>query len=105
MVTESQSHEVTRENRESLRFTKIPENREAIVNETVEFSCEMTQSGVDVIWLRNGQPLSPTEGRYKIINQDCSYHLIIPNVTTDDIGEYTIKAGEIQSTAVLTVNG
>ena len=86
-------------------FTKMLQNKEATVNETVEFSCEITQSGTDVVWLRNGQPLSLTEGRYEMVNQDCSYHLIIPNVTRDDIGEYTIKAGEIQSSAVLTVNG
>ena len=81
------------------------ENREATTNQTVEFSCQMTQSGTDVVWLRNGQPLSLTEGRYQIRSQDCSYNLVIPNVTTDDVGEYTIKTGEIQSTAVLTVNG
>ena len=81
------------------------ENREATANETVEFNCEITQSGIDVVWLRNGQPLSLTEGRYQITSQDCSYQLVIPNVTTYDVGEYTIKAGEIQSTAVLTVNG
>ena len=81
------------------------ENREATTNQTVEFSCEITQSGIDVIWLKNRQPLSLTEGRYEIKSQDCSYHLVIPNVTTNDVGEYTIKAGEIQSTAVLTVNG
>ena len=105
-VTESQSDEVTRDDRESLplMFTKILQNKEVTVNKTVEFSCEITQSGTDV-WLRNGQPLSLTEGRYKMVNQDCLYHLIIPNATRDDIGEYTIKAGEIQSSAVLTVNG
>ena len=81
------------------------ENREATTNQTVEFSCQMTQSGTDVVWLRNGQPLSLTEDRYQIRSQDCSYNLVIPNVTTDDAGEYTIKTGEIQSTAVLTVNG
>ena len=98
---------MTREHRETLplMFTRMLENREATSNETVEFSCEITQSGIDVVWLRNGQPLFVTEGRYQITSQDFSYHLVIPNVTTDDVGEYTIKADEIQSTAVLTVNG
>ena len=107
-VTEvTESDEVIREHRETLplMFTRTLENREAAVNETIEFSCEITQSGIDFVWLKGGQPLSLTEGRYEIINQDCSHHLVIPNVTPDDVGEYTIKAGEIQCTAALTVNG
>ena len=89
----------------SLSFTTLLENKEAIIDETVEFRCEMTQPGMEVVWLKNHQPLSVTDGRYEIINQECSYQLIIPNVTTEDNGEYTIKAGELQSTAVLAVNG
>ena len=106
-LTESQSDDSIREHRETLplMFTRILENREATTNQTVEFNCEITQSGIDIVWLRNGQPLSLTEGRYQITSKNCSYYLVIPNVTTDDVGEYTIKAGEIQSTAVLTVNG
>ena len=88
-----------------LSFTTFLENKEAIIDETVEFTCEMSQPGVEVVWSKNHQPLSVTDGRYQIINQDCSYELIIPNVTAQDGGEYTINAGEQQSTAVLTVNG
>ena len=86
-------------------FARMLENREATTNQTAEFSCEITQPEIDVVWLRNRQPISLTEGRYQITSQDCSYHLVIPNVTTDDIGEYTVKAGEIQSTAFLSING
>ena len=81
------------------------ETKEATVDETVEFTCEMTQPGIEVVWLKNHQPLSLTEGRYQIVNQDCSYQLIIPNVTVDDSGDYTVKVGELQSTAGLTVFG
>ena len=88
-----------------LSFTTLLENKEAVVDETVEFTCEMTQSGVEVVWLKNQEPLSVTEGRYEIINQDCSYQLVIPRVTTGDSGEYTVRAGALQSTAILVVNG
>ena len=104
--TESVTKETVKEKKDlPLSFTTLLENKEAIIDETVEFACEMTQSGVEVVWLKNHQPLSVTRGRYEIINQDYSYQLIIPNVTAEDTGEYTIKAGELQSTAVLTVNG
>ena len=105
-TTESVIKEAVKEKKDlPLSFTALLENKEAIIDETVEFTCEMTQSGVEVAWLKNHQPLSVTGDRYEIINQDCSYQLIIPNVTTDDTGEYTVRAGELQSTAVLTVNG
>ena len=81
------------------------ETKEATVDETVEFTCEMTQPGIEVVWLKNHQPLSLTEGRYQIVNKDCSHQLIIPNVTVDDSGDYTVKVDELQSTAGLTVIG
>ncbi len=88
-----------------LSFTTLLQNTEAVVGETVELYCEMTQIGVDVTWLRDNQPLSMVEGRYQIINQDHRYELIIASVTTDDEGEYTVQAGDLQSSAALTVHG
>ena len=88
-----------------MKFTTLLDNKEALVDETIEFTCQMTQTGIEVTWLKNNQPLSFTEGRYQVVNKDCSYQLIISQVTLDDGGEYTVKAGELQSTAVLIVNG
>ena len=67
--------------------------------------CEVTEPGVKVTWLKNNLPLSLTQGRFHTISKDYSHKLIIPNVTIEDIGEYTVKAGELESTAVLIVNG
>ena len=55
--------------------------------------------------MKDNVPLPLNDSRYEIINQDFTYQLIIPNVTEDDSGEYTIKAGEVQSTANLIING
>ena len=105
-TTESVIKEAVKEKKDfPLSFTTLLENKETIIDETVEFTCEMSQPGVEVVWLKNHQPLSVTDDRYEIINHDCSYQLIISNVTTEHSGEYTIAAREIQSTAVLTVNG
>ncbi len=89
----------------SLKFTSLLENKEATVNETVDFGCEMNKIGVEVTWLKNSHPLSLTDGRYQIVNTDCAHHLIIPSVTPDDTGEYTVKVEDLQSTAFLTVIG
>ena len=73
--------------------------------ETVAFTCEINQSGVEVTWLKDNQPLSLADGKYQIISEDSCYQLIIPSVTVQDMGQYTIIARDLFSTAVLTVHG
>ena len=105
-VTESVSEQITEETEtRPLMFTKLLEDRHTVVGETVEFSCQMTQPGIEVTWSKDNEPLSLTEGRYKTINKGCSYQLIIPSVTVKDMGEYTITAKNLLSTAILTVHG
>ncbi len=88
-----------------LYFSTLLENKEALVNETVELYCEMSRIGVDVTWLKDNKPLSMAEGKYQIINRDYSYSLLIPSVSTEDSGEYTVKVDDLRSTAILTVCG
>ena len=90
---------------EPLKFTSLLENKEAFVNETVQFSCATTRAGMEVVWLKNNRPLSITEGKYQIVNRDCSYQLIIPSVTLDDSGEYSVQIDDLKSTAILTITG
>ena len=89
----------------AVMFTKLLENKEVLFGETVEFTCEMSQTGLEVIWLRNNQPLSLSESKCQIVNQDYSYKLIIANVTEEDLGEYSVRFGQLQSTATLIVKG
>ena len=88
-----------------VTFTKLLQNKEAICGETVEFICEMTQMGIEVTWYRNNQPLMLSDGRYQIVNEGSCYKLVIANVTEEDFGEYTIKFGDFQSSAVLINKG
>ena len=71
----------------------------------MEFTCEMSQTGLEVIWLRNNQPLSISERKFQIVNQDYSYKLIIAHVTEEDFGEYSVRFGKLQSTAILIIKG
>ena len=106
-ITESVSKKGKRkgEDDEPLKFTSLLENKDAFVDETVEFSCETTRTGIEVVWLKNNRPFSVTEGKYQIVNRDCSYQLIIPSVTLDDSGEYSVQIDDLKSTAILTVTG
>ena len=88
-----------------LKFTALLENQEAAADESVTFSCQLTKPGEQVTWFKDNEPLLLTEERYQMVNMDCSYQLVIPKVTVEDCGEYMIKVGDLQSTAVLTVNG
>ena len=76
-----------------------------MAKETVVLACELSKPDEEVIWLKDNVPLSLGDSRYEVVNQDCSSQLIIADVTLDDSGKYTVQAGQLQSTATLTVNG
>ena len=88
-----------------LSFTSQLGNKEAIAGETVTLTTDLSKPDMPVIWLKNNQPLSLAGGRFQTVNQDCTHQLIIPDVTKNDSGEYTVEVGELQSTAQLTVFG
>lgn len=76
-----------------------------MANETVVLTCELSKPDEEVVWLRDNVPLSLSEDGCHTVNQDCTYQLIIPDVTPDDSGQYTVQTSEVQSTAQLTVFG
>ncbi len=88
-----------------LSFTSHLQNTEALAGETVDLYCDLSDIGLEVTWLKDNQTLSEADGRYQVVNQDHTYHLVIPSVTPNDSGQYTVQAGELQSTAVLEVLG
>ncbi len=105
LQSESELQGKTPGQEEAVCFTRLLKNKDAFVGETVDFQCEMTQTGLEVTWLKNSEPLSIADSRYQIINRDTTYQLVIPSVTADDSGQYTVKVGDLQSTGILTVYG
>ena len=87
------------------QFAETQKNLEALPGGSGTVIAELPESGLEVTWLKDNIPLCMTEGNYEAINKDCSYQLIIPEVTTDDGGEYKVRGGEYESTVSLTVNG
>ena len=86
-------------------MTDVQENAEAIPGETVTLMTELPEAGLEVMWLKDNVPLSMTGGKYETVNKDCSYQLVIPDVTVEDGGQYKVQGGEYQSTVLLTVSG
>ena len=76
-----------------------------MAGETITLTTHMSKPGMEVTWLKNNQPLSLAGGKFQTVNQGCTYELIIPHVTKDDSGEYTVEVGELQTTTQLTVFG
>ena len=58
----------------------------------------------EVTWLRNGEPLTPDD-RVKVTSDGKKHTLTIDKSILDDATKYTIKIGEVESTAKLTVEG
>ena len=87
------------------QFTKEQEIAEALLGETVTLMAELPETGLEVTWLKDNVPLSQISGKYETINKDCSYELVIPDVTVEDVGEYKVQGGGYESTVPLTVHG
>ena len=66
---------------------------------------ELPESELEITWLKDNVPLSMTDGKYETTNKDCSYELVIPDVTVEDAGEYIVQGGGYESSISLTVTG
>ena len=89
----------------SEHFAEVQNNVEALPGETVTLITELPESELEVTWLKDNVPLSMTDGKYEAINKDCSYELVIPDVTVEDAGEYVVQGGGYESSISLTVTG
>ena len=65
----------------------------------------MPKAGLEVTWMKDNIPLSITDEKYETVNQDTSYQLVIPDVTSEDGGEYKFQGGGFESTVPLSVQG
>ena len=66
---------------------------------------ELPESELEVTWFKDSVPLSMTDGKYETVNKDCSYELVIPDVTVEDGGEYKVQGGGYEASIALTVTG
>ena len=87
------------------QFTNEQENIEALPGETVKLITELPEPGLEITWFKDNVPLSMIDGKYETTNKDCSYQLLVADVTTEDGGSYTVQGGGFEYTVSLSVLG
>ena len=78
---------------------------EAFPGETVSIIGQLPESGLDVTWLKDNVPLSLNDTKHETVNNECSYELVVADITVEDTGEYTVKGGGYKSTVQLHITG
>ncbi|XP_062847132.1 obscurin isoform X3 [Trichomycterus rosablanca] len=66
---------------------KEMEDISIVSGEDATFSCEISQSGLDAIWSKDGKPLRNSQ-KYEISQEHKIMKLVVHNVTAKDSGEY-----------------
>ncbi|CAI9716211.1 titin-like [Octopus vulgaris] len=83
-------------------FTKKLTNINVKEKEKVVFLCEISKENTKVTWKKNGKEIK-SDNHLKIVADKKVHQLIIENVTLEDIGEYSCVAGDVSTSATLSV--
>ncbi|XP_070570382.1 muscle M-line assembly protein unc-89-like [Ptychodera flava] len=78
-------------------------DRHAEESQTATFECRVSDNRAKVTWLKNGEPITPDDTKYKTVAQGPIRRLVISELTFDDIAEYTVVLQDKKSTAKLDV--
>uniref|UniRef100_A0AC11E7S0 Obscurin, cytoskeletal calmodulin and titin-interacting RhoGEF n=1 Tax=Ovis aries TaxID=9940 RepID=A0AC11E7S0_SHEEP len=97
----------------TLAFLKVKEPEVTIVRGLVdtevqadgeaEFSCEVSQAGVDAEWRLQGLPLQSNEVTEVAVQGGCTHTLRLKSVTPEDAGTVSFHVGRHTSSAQLAV--
>ncbi len=69
----------------------------------VVFTCALSKAGQTVSWHKDGRRIA---GKGCVVSSDGHIHkLTISKCTIHDAGEYTVKAGKLESNGNLIING
>lgn len=80
------------EEQKSPQFIKYPISQTIATGESAKFSCETTDSPLQINWLKDGKPIDEQSGRYKFIKDGNRFEIEICSCTIGDIGQYQAKA-------------
>ena len=78
---------------------------ETVEHKTVTFECELNKPNKEVTWYKDGTALSVADAHYKITTEDFKYTLTVVDCNLDDGAEYTMKIGDVSTSAKLIVEG
>ncbi len=84
---------------------KIPlKNISVSDDETAVLSCKLTRPDQLVKWYKDGKVLKGGM-EYQITQDSCEYSLKIPKGKPSDAGVYTMKCGQIETSAKVMIKG
>jgi hypothetical protein len=93
--------------RPALKITKNLVDSEAVEEDTVELTLEVTKPGQRAKWIRNGRTINPNEerfaNRYIITSEGCVHKLVIKNLQLKDAGEFVVNVDELSDKCNLVV--
>ncbi len=87
-----------------VEIVKKMENQECIEKKDVFMSCLLSKENLAVKWYKNDE-LIEQDNKFKFIQDGKKYKLNISEVALTDAAEYKLKYEELESTAILTVEG
>ena len=83
-----------------LKDTTVPEEQ------SVTLECELSKPDQKVKWFKNGKEIKPDKKRgIQPKVKGTKHSLTIPKTQRDDAAEYTVKIGDEETKAKLTVEG
>ncbi len=86
-----------------VQITKDLNKQVVSEGQPAKISCKLSKPGQVVTWYKNGNKLS--EKDYHQTSDGPEYVLSIAECKLDDSAKYTVKVGDKESSAQLTVNG
>ncbi len=87
-----------------VTFIMPLKNEQAVEENSVSFTCQLSKPNQPVQWLKNGSTIKQSV-KYKISSDGSNYTLTIPKATIQDAAEYKVQLGDIESSAKLIVSG
>lgn len=88
-----------------IEFTSKMSDATFNEGEMFELSCELSRPDVPVTWMKNRQPLTPSD-RIRILCERYRHVLQIMEAIPEDEGEYTLMLpNSTETTAVIKVKG
>jgi hypothetical protein len=76
----------------------------ATEGQPITLECEVSKPNLTAQWLKDGQPLTPSD-RCKTVVEGCIHRLEIPEAVLDDEADYSIQIRDKSSKCMVLVEG
>ena len=90
---------------EPVTVIKRLKDQKVTEGQSVEFVCELSKPDYKVTWMHSDVVIPLDDKRFIQETDGTTYRLIIPQTSLDLSADYSIVAGDNQSTGTLTVTG